>query len=116
MPGKKHIHKYHKINLAGHFVFACALSDCSHYIPKHIENLIIGKKTYCWECDLVMTMGLEEIKMDRPICVSCRTKTIELPIASNPKSHISEATLTEEKKEETNKTTADILAEMGIKV
>ena len=78
---RRHIHKYHKISFAGMQVFACALSDCTHYMPQHMEAMIIGKASYCWECDNPMVMDEISKKMDKPICVNCRTKKIELPAA-----------------------------------
>lgn len=47
---KKHIHKY-KFAIVGkdYRVYACALSDCYHYIQ---EDLVVGKQSICWRCGL----------------------------------------------------------------
>ena len=73
------IHKYHKVTFAGMKVFACSKPLCSHYMPKHMEMLLIGKASYCWSCDGVMVMDEVALDLDKPICVSCRLKKIELP-------------------------------------
>lgn len=69
---KRHTHKYHKIDMLGSKIWACALPDCNHYMPKHMENLIPGKSTYCWECNSSMVLDPKALTMDRPICIDCR--------------------------------------------
>lgn len=73
------IHKYHKLTFAGMKVFACSKPFCNHYMPKHMESLLLGKASYCWECDGVMVMDLEALEMEKPICISCRLKKVEVP-------------------------------------
>jgi len=72
---KKHIHKYHKINLAYSRLWACALPDCNHYMPKHLENNVPGKKSICWECGNEMILDDHNMLNDKPICLSCDKST-----------------------------------------
>jgi hypothetical protein len=66
------IHKYHKVNTGFTTLWACAHPTCSHYMPKHIENMIQGKASICWECDGEMVLDTDALRMDKPICLNCR--------------------------------------------
>lgn len=69
---KKHIHKYHRVRIADVYVWACALDDCTHYMPKHMENMIPGKASVCWECKQpVCIMGTDNMDSDNPVCIDC---------------------------------------------
>lgn len=76
---KCYIHKYRRIEFAGRLLFACAAPLCSHYMPKHMEGFLLGKASFCWECDKAMVMDEVALGMDKPICVGCRLKKVELP-------------------------------------
>src|SRR5689334_17151928 len=69
---KAHIHKYHQIEIAGIKVFACALSDCTHYMPNHMRRVVKGKASMCWECNKEFNMDDESMLMERPTCLDCR--------------------------------------------
>jgi hypothetical protein len=69
---KRHIHKYHRVIIAGTSVWACALGDCNHYMPKHMESIVPGKNSYCWECDSQMILDSINMSEDRPRCTNCR--------------------------------------------
>lgn len=69
--GKNHIHKYHRVQMAGQLVWACALPNCSHHTPKHYEANVPGKFTICWKCGEQAIMGSAQLKMDQPICELC---------------------------------------------
>lgn len=69
---KKHIHKYHKIELAGQMLWACALPDCGHHMPKHYENSVIGKYSFCWTCPKQFRLTPENMVDDMPRCDDCR--------------------------------------------
>lgn len=71
MPAKKHTHKYHKVSLNGQDVWACALPDCTHYMPKHMEFAVIGKKSICWSCDLEFILTGALMNQDNPKCRDC---------------------------------------------
>lgn len=52
MASKRHTHKYYYgLEVAGTKVWACALPDCQHFMPKHMENLVNGRRAVCWECN-----------------------------------------------------------------
>jgi hypothetical protein len=77
MPGKgskNHIHKYHKIDMLGQSIWACALPDCTHYMPKHMEHFIPGKVSICWACSSHVMLDEHTMQMDRPICLKCELK------------------------------------------
>ena len=65
-------HKYYKVDVAQHKVWACGLPDCTHYMPKHMENLINGKDSYCWECDAHITLNPSNMSENKPRCENCR--------------------------------------------
>lgn len=69
---KRHTHKYHKMKMGTVTVFACALSDCTHYMPSHMENMINGKKSICWECGDELIMDPVSMEMRLPKCANCR--------------------------------------------
>lgn len=70
---KRHkTHKYHRIQLDFGRVWACALSDCTHYMPKHMENLVEGKQSFCWNCNEIFILDSISMKDDKPICINCR--------------------------------------------
>jgi hypothetical protein len=68
---KRHIHKYHKVNAAFVKLWACALPDCNHHMPKHLEEFVLGKASICWNCDAQMVIDEESYKMDKPFCINC---------------------------------------------
>lgn len=70
---KRHIHKYHRIEVAGEKVWACALGNCNHYMPAHMVNMVPGKNSFCWECDEMIILGPDNMIEDRPRCFNCRT-------------------------------------------
>lgn len=57
--------------MAGEMLWACALPTCHHHMPKHYENSIPGKASLCWGCGEQMTLDLENMKLDQPICFTC---------------------------------------------
>ena len=75
MPGKKHTHKYYMGIVAGTNVWICAFGDCSHYMPKHMESMVPGRNSICWDCG--HEFSLDEIAMERmkPICKDCDGRT-----------------------------------------
>ena len=68
---RRHIHKYHHIELNFGKVWACALPDCSHYMPPHIEQMVIGRNSICWKCDGKMILDPINMKDEHPICNEC---------------------------------------------
>lgn len=72
---KRHTHKYHKVKIASDKVWACALPHCNHHMPKHMENLVVGKATLCWNCDEEFTLNVANMRDDKPQCDDCRGVT-----------------------------------------
>lgn len=90
MPVKRHKrHKYYRVEVAQNKVWACALPDCTHYIPKHMEKLANGKATFCWGCNAEMTLNPSNMNEDRPQCENCK-----LGIIPEPEPNTTEAPLT----------------------
>lgn len=86
---KKHTHKYYRMLLNEVKVWACALG-CNHYMPKHMESLVNGKKSICWECgeEFILTPVL--MSVDYPTCEVCSPfarslSNLESVIESNSK-------------------------------
>ena len=68
---KRHTHKYYRAEVAWGRVWACALPDCHHYMPQHMESLMNGKSSICWECGEKFVMTPASMEMDKPVCASC---------------------------------------------
>lgn len=69
---RRHIHKYHKVTLSFGQVWACALPECSHYMPQHMTPMITGKASICWECNEPMILDSNSMNEDKPRCGLCR--------------------------------------------
>ena len=68
---KRHIHKYHKVLMSYTKVWACALPDCNHYMPTHMEQMVLGKASICWNCDSMFILNESNMKNDKPTCMNC---------------------------------------------
>ena len=68
---KNHTHKYWQKNLSNQKVWACALGDCSHYMPAHMNEMVVGKKSICWECGKEFHLDEDNMKNSEPICYEC---------------------------------------------
>lgn len=75
---KRHVHKYHKILFSFAKVWACALPDCLHYMPQHMEKMAEGKATLCWGCNEQMILTPINMTDDKPLCITCKRKEVEL--------------------------------------
>lgn len=77
---RKHTHKYyHGRRVAGTLIWSCALPECGHYMPKHMEELIEGRLSICWKCNEPFVMMNSHMKMEKPICDNCQLITSNLP-------------------------------------
>lgn len=68
---RRHIHKYYKAHLLVGDLWACALPNCGHYMPQHIEGLLNGKNSICWNCSEIFTLNPMNMKSEKPICNEC---------------------------------------------
>lgn len=69
---KRHIHKYHQVQMGYNKVWACARPDCNHYMPQHMSAMVVGKGSICWNCQGDLILDAENMKDDRPECRECR--------------------------------------------
>ena len=68
----KHIHKYQRIQRKySGGVWACALPDCTHFMPKNVEDQVEGKLSVCWTCGEPFILDEDNMKNDRPVCFKC---------------------------------------------
>lgn len=87
---KRHIHKYYKADLDFGEVWACALPDCSHYMPKHMAKLVNGKSSICWKCNEKMILDPNNMNIDKPVCYSCAIGvTEEIPLTESIRAFLS---------------------------
>lgn len=101
---RRHRHKYHLVAMGANHVWACALPDCTHYMPNHMEAMVEGKASICWQCGEDMILDKENMKDKQPRCYNCKTGIVaELPMTpvlkerlnnqESPKISISEETI-----------------------
>lgn len=76
MPRKNHTHKYQLRATGSQPVWACALPDCNHYMPPHLNTLIEGRSSICWECDEKFILDIDSMKEARPRCFTCRDGSV----------------------------------------
>ncbi len=69
---KRHTHKYHRID----GVWMCALSNCTHYMPKNVAGNVAGKSSICWECAHEFTLDDVNMRDDKPKCPSCSNEVM----------------------------------------
>jgi Zn finger protein HypA/HybF involved in hydrogenase expression len=81
MAGKKHVHKYHKVDIAYDRLWACALPTCTHYMPKHLETMLPGKGSICWKCDEPFILDAVNMQDDKPVCPDCSNRTTRVTSA-----------------------------------
>lgn len=80
----KHVHKYFfKFNPPGYLsVWACALPNCTHYMPTHMIHFMEGKNSICWSCNEEHRLDLDSMQCKsefrenvlEPLCANCRSK------------------------------------------
>lgn len=77
MAGRKHVHKYIRRKMYAHSVWACALPDCTHYMPKHMEQMVEGKASICHQCNEEFILSTDALKEDKPRCADCRFDVVK---------------------------------------
>lgn len=82
---KKHTHKYYfGLLVGGDKVWACALPNCTHYMPKHMEGNVEGKFALCWKCSEQFTLDPVNMKRAKPICDDCTMMIVPDPLEESP--------------------------------
>lgn len=85
---RTHVHQYHRIYPYGRpanrsnresGVWACALPDCTHYMPHNVEGQVVGKLSLCNTCMEAFVLDNENMKNDKPICTSCTHPELAMP-------------------------------------
>ena len=72
MASKKHVHKYMRQQLKFVRIWRCATPDCNHWMPPHMEDIIIGRSSICWGCGEKFTLDEAALEDDMPMCFTCR--------------------------------------------
>lgn len=71
------VHKYYLVRLGkkkDYLVYACALPNCNHTMPK---DLIQGKLSVCWNCSEEFTFYPEKNLRIKLICQTCKNPQIK---------------------------------------
>jgi len=74
MGSKRHVHKYHQVDVMGRKIWACAQPDCNHHMPEHYAGMVPGKASICWTCNETMILNPSNMIDDMPVCDNCRPK------------------------------------------
>lgn len=76
MSRKTHTHQYRKVAIqfkyGKKYVWACSLGNCNHYMPPHLEHLVLGKNSICFECGKEFRLTNDAMAEDMPRCNDCR--------------------------------------------
>lgn len=75
MPRKNHPHKYIRRDVGNGKVWACALPDCNHFMPPHLNSLLEGRSAICWGCEEKFTLDSTSLMEGMPRCDDCRGMT-----------------------------------------
>jgi hypothetical protein len=70
------IHKYYRARTSIGPLWACAKSDCTHHMPRHLELLMNGKKSICWQCEEPFILTPIELELEQPTCPDCRLNEV----------------------------------------
>lgn len=88
MTKRKHVHQYHKIYPHGkparmsnrdNGVWACALPDCTHFMPHNVAGQVVGKLSLCNKCMESFVLDDENMRDDKPICPTCANPELATP-------------------------------------
>lgn len=91
---RQHVHQYIKIyphaqgktvinKING--VWACALPDCTHYMPHNVEGQVEGKMSRCNRCMEYFILDQYNMQNDRPMCDTCANPSgIVIPESYDP--------------------------------
>ena len=74
---RRHTHKYYKGKLGYDRVWTCALPNCNHYMPLHMETMVNGKASICWQCGGEFILHPLNMREERPRCDNCHLGIVE---------------------------------------
>lgn len=86
----KHIHRFVRIRDDRITLWRCANGDCSFTLYKKQELMLVGRETFCWNCDNRFKMSLESLQADLPHCPACNMTDDDRAIAALLEQEISE--------------------------
>lgn len=73
---KKHIHKYKRLIRAE--LWMCGEPNCTHYMPRNLEEGMEGRLSKCWDCEMPFTLDSRALKLVKPVCQPCELKIKEV--------------------------------------
>jgi hypothetical protein len=69
----KHTHQYFRRDDG---MWACSgIDECSHYMPKNMLPLPVGRKSICWGCEREFQLTPYAMRNAKPMCDECEDKT-----------------------------------------
>lgn len=64
-----HTHQYYRRDDGQ---WACSgIEQCSHYMPKNMAPMPVGKNSICWKCNKVFQLTPINMRDDKPMCDAC---------------------------------------------
>lgn len=75
---KRHTHKYYRASTSFGKVWACALPDCNHYMPQHMDSMVTGKNSLCWTCGEQFQLNAINMRDKQPMCDECSNRAIDI--------------------------------------
>lgn len=79
----KHIHKYMHQQLKVIKVWRCAAPECSHWMPPHLEDLLMGRFSVCWNCNETFPLDERAMQDEQPVCINCIVPDMEEKLEEN---------------------------------
>lgn len=76
----KHVHKYIRVSIRFAMIWKCANPDCSHFMPPHLNGILVGRYSICWQCNDKFVLDDDALSEDMPRCADCRLKDVHIDI------------------------------------
>jgi len=74
----KHTHKYiHQQLSKFNTGWRCALAYCEHFLPRNVEDTIVGRMSVCWGCGEDFKLDEDSVKEEMPKCLTCRVPEVD---------------------------------------
>lgn len=70
---KRHVHKFVCVsNVFYHSrIWKCAFPECVWFVHLGLAHVMLGKLSFCWQCDEPFVMTEDHLTQERPICTKC---------------------------------------------